>query len=84
MESEYQSQKLEKDKIKDRKLEVIKRSADVMIVYGKKGAIVLAGRGVGPSTALRILRKLHKTEDDLFKDILTEEKNFIKNKRFWS
>ena len=65
-------------------MEVIKRSADVMIVNGKRGAIALAGRGVGPQTALRILRKLHKSEDDLFKDILKAEKKFIETKRFWT
>jgi len=68
----------------EKKLMVIRRSADVMIVNGKNGAMVLAGRGVGPSTALRILRKFHKSEEDLFKDILTEERNFLKNKRFWT
>ena len=40
------------------KLEKIRRSADVIVVYGKLGAIALAGRGVGPQTAMRIMAKI--------------------------
>jgi len=62
----------------------IKRSADLTIVYGKEAAIALAGRGVGPQTASRILAKMPRTQDELFKYILDAEKQFIKTKRFWS
>jgi ATP-dependent Lhr-like helicase len=67
-----------------KKLETVKRTADLVIVYGKKAAIVLAGRGVGPQTGSRILARMHKTEDAFFKDILNAEKQFIKTKKFWS
>ena len=65
------------------KLEFIKRSADLCIVYGKKAAIVLAGRGIGPQTATRILSRMHRNEDEFYKDILKAEKEFIKNKKYW-
>jgi len=65
------------------KLEFIKKSADLSIVYGKDTAIVLAGRGIGPQTATRILSKPRKDEDDLFKYILEAERDFIKNKKYW-
>jgi ATP-dependent Lhr-like helicase len=65
------------------KLETIKKSADLCIVYGKLACIVLAGRGIGPATAFRILSKPRKDEDDLLKYILEAERQFIKNKRFW-
>jgi ATP-dependent Lhr-like helicase len=68
------------------KLRRIKMSADVMVAYGKRGAIAIAGRGVGPQTALRILSKVFafKEEDRLYKEILEAERAFIKNHRFWS
>jgi ATP-dependent Lhr-like helicase len=66
------------------KLGFIKRSADLTIDYGKKAAIVLAGRGIGPQTAARILAKMHLNEDAFYKDILKAERNFIQTKRFWS
>ncbi|MEM5778341.1 MAG: DEAD/DEAH box helicase [Candidatus Aenigmatarchaeota archaeon] len=65
------------------KLEFIKKSADLSIVYDKYAAIVLAGRGIGPQTATRILSKPRKSENDLFKYILEAEKEFIKNKKYW-
>jgi ATP-dependent Lhr-like helicase len=65
------------------KLEFIKKSADLCIVYGKLACIVLAGRGVGPQTAFRILSKPRRNEEDLFKYILESERLFIKNKRYW-
>ncbi|MFQ6020808.1 MAG: DEAD/DEAH box helicase [Candidatus Aenigmatarchaeota archaeon] len=67
-----------------KKLERIKRSADLTIVYGKKAAIVLAGRGIGPQTASRILARMHKNENMFFRDILNAERQFIKTKKFWS
>ncbi len=65
-------------------LERIKRSADMVIVYGKKACIALAGRGVGPQTASRILARMYRSDDDFYKDILKAEREFIRTKRFWS
>jgi len=65
------------------KLEFIKKSADLAIVYDKDAALALAGRGVGPQTATRILSKPRRNEDDLFKYILEAEREFIKNKKYW-
>jgi ATP-dependent Lhr-like helicase len=65
------------------KLEFIKKSADLVIDCGKDAAIVLAGRGIGPQTAIRILYKPRRNEDDLFKHILEAEREFIKNKKYW-
>jgi ATP-dependent Lhr-like helicase len=67
-----------------KKLERIKRSADMVIVYGKKAVIALAGRGVGPQTAARILARMHRNEDAFYKDILNAEREFIRTKKFWS
>ena len=66
------------------KLDFIKKSADLIIDYGKDAAIVLAGRGIGPQTAIRVLYKPKRNEDDLFKHILEAEREWIKNKRFWT
>jgi len=66
------------------KLAFIKRSADLCIVYGKRAVITLAGRGIGPQTASRILSKMHRNEDGFYKDILNAEKEFIKNKKYWA
>lgn len=67
-----------------KKLMRIRHSADVMIVYGKKGAMALAGRGVGPQTAARILAKMPKTGNELYRAILKAEKEFLRTHKFWS
>jgi ATP-dependent Lhr-like helicase len=67
----------------EEKLGHVKKSADLVIVYGKKAIIAMAGRGVGPETAKRILAKMYKNEDEFYKEILRAEREFIKNKRFW-
>lgn len=61
----------------------IRRSADLVIVYGKKAVIALAGRGIGPQTAARILAMLHPNSEKFYKDILKAEKEFVRTKKYW-
>ncbi|MBI2578395.1 MAG: DEAD/DEAH box helicase [Candidatus Aenigmarchaeota archaeon] len=60
----------------------IRRSADLVMVYGKKAVVALAGRGVGPQTAARILAMLPEKKK-LFAEILKAEKEFARTKKFW-
>lgn len=60
----------------------IRRSADLVIVYGKKAVVTLAGRGVGPQTAARILSTLPDRKK-LFAEILHAEKEFARTKKYW-
>jgi len=64
-------------------LKEIKDSADLILPYGKKAIIVLAGIGIGPRTAKRILVKDRQNEEDLFKDILAAERVYARTKMFW-
>ncbi len=64
-------------------LEATRRSADLVAVYGRRAAFVLAGRGIGPQTAARILARLHPTKEKLLRDILEAEKNFVRTKKYW-
>jgi ATP-dependent Lhr-like helicase len=70
--------------IEKKKFERIRKSADLFLVYGKKAAIALAARGVGPETAKRILARYHKDEDDFLRDILEAERKFIQTRKYWS
>ncbi len=58
-------------------------SASLVQTKGKEAIIVLSGRGVGPATARRILRRLHRTEDDLYVDILKAEREYARTRLFW-
>ena len=44
----------------------------------------MAGRGVCTQTAARILAKMPKTEDELYKLILKAEKEFLRTHKFWA
>lgn len=60
-----------------------KQTAEMFLTYKRLAALVLAGRGVGPQTAKRILRKYHKNEDALFRDILEAERAWLRTRRYW-
>lgn len=59
------------------------RSAGLLQNYGKKAGIVLAARGVGPTTAARILRSHLVREDDLYLSVLRAEREFERTRMFW-
>ena len=78
--------RLKKQKVTKEEEELIiraKRSADLMLAYGKKAAVALAGRGLGPQTASRVLAKMHTEEEDLLRDILEAERTYARTRRFW-
>ncbi|MBS3051967.1 MAG: DEAD/DEAH box helicase [Candidatus Aenigmarchaeota archaeon] len=70
---------IEEQKIWDK----INRTSDLVIVYGKKAVMALATRGVGPQTAVRILRGMYFGEKDFLRALLEAERNFIRTKKFW-
>jgi len=59
------------------------KSANIVQSHGKRGVLVLAGRGVGPTTAIRILRGYYRNEDELYHRILKAERDYIRTKPFW-
>lgn len=62
----------------------LRRSADLVIVYGRRAVEALAARGVGPQTAARILSMLHTNKEQFYNDILAAEKNFAKTRIYWN
>lgn len=58
-------------------------SASLVQTKGKEAVVVLSGRGVGPATATRILRKLHRTTEDMYVDILKAEREYARTRLFW-
>jgi ATP-dependent Lhr-like helicase len=58
-------------------------SASLVQTKGKEAVVVMSGRGVGPATATRILRRVHRTEEDLYVDILKAEREYARTRLFW-
>jgi ATP-dependent Lhr-like helicase len=61
----------------------IAKNADLVREHGRRAALVLCGRGIGPDAAARILQKYRATDDDLLALVLAAEVQFAKTKRFW-
>ncbi|HJK04985.1 MAG TPA: DEAD/DEAH box helicase, partial [Methanocorpusculum sp.] len=59
------------------------RNANMVLSSGKKAIIALAGRGVGPEAAARILNTF-ATGDNFYREILKAERKFVQTHRFWS
>ena len=59
------------------------KSASLAKSHGARAALVFAGRGVGPDTAGRILRKQQRDDSDLVKSIIEAEITYARTRRFW-
>ncbi|MDV0444101.1 DEAD/DEAH box helicase [Methanorbis rubei] len=59
------------------------RNANMVLSSGRKAIIALAGRGVGPESAARILNTF-ASGDNFYREILKAERKFVQTHRFWS
>ena len=81
VKKKLKKKELTKEELKE--FQNIRRAADIVLVYGKDAVLALAGRGIGPQTAARVLSMLQPTKEKLLKDILEAEKEFIRTKKYW-
>ena len=58
------------------------RNANIVLSSGKKAVIALAGRGVGPEHASRILATL-ADGDAFYREILKAERQYVQTRHFW-
>ena len=82
-----------KDRTKEENKEAkrIHKNASLVLSYGKHAILALVGRGIGPDTAARILRRyvisdLEKSEElqiKFLRDILKAELNYARTRGFW-
>ncbi len=67
----------------EKELRKLFKNGSLVMKYGKKAMTALAGRGIGPDTASRVLAGFFDSEDDFLREILSAEINYAKTKRFW-
>lgn len=77
----HSAKKMSEQNIRD--VRKLRKNANLVMEFGQKALIVLAGRGIGPDSAARILSKQASTEEELLKDVLEQEIIFARTKRFW-
>ena len=83
--------KKERTNEEDKEVKRLHKNASLVLNYGKTALLALMGRGIGPDTAARILRRYNKTEleksDELqirfLRDILKAELNYARTRGFW-
>ena len=60
-----------------------RRRADLTLSYGRKAIIALQVHGVGPITAYRILSKMHRDEEEFYKDLLKAKIQYLRTRPYW-
>jgi len=66
-----------------RSLTQARRTADLILSYGKQAAAALFTWGVGPQTAASILAKMHRRDEDFYTDLLNAKLKYIQTRPFW-
>lgn len=66
------------------RLKRVYRNGNLVLSHGRSAVIALASRGLGPETASRVIRKLREDEEDFYRDILKEERDYVRTRRFWA
>ncbi|PNX53612.1 MAG: hypothetical protein BV458_03655, partial [Thermoplasmata archaeon M9B2D] len=75
----------------NREVRRLHKNASLVLSYGKFAVLALVGRGIGPDTAARILRRSNKLElvkseeqeIKFLRDILQAELQYAKTRGFW-
>ena len=83
--------KKQRTKEEEKELKRLYKNASLILSYGKPAIIALVGRGIGPDTTVRILRKynvseLLKSEElqiKFLRDILKAELTYARTRGFW-
>ena len=61
-----------------------RRSADLVLAYGKKAIIAQSVYGVGPQVASRVLSRMHESDQEFYDDLLEAKLKFIETKKYWN
>lgn len=80
------TKKLAKQEMNDAERDTLakaRRTADLVLSYGKKAIFAMSIYGIGPQTAAKILAKMHDDEESFYKDLLEAKLKFITTRPYW-
>jgi ATP-dependent Lhr-like helicase len=60
-----------------------RRSADLVLSYGRRAVVAQCVYGIGPQTASRILARMHDDDKAFYKDLLEAKLRFITTRQYW-
>jgi ATP-dependent Lhr-like helicase len=73
----------DKDEDQEKQTQRAYQAANLVQSHGKRAVVALAARGVGPHNAARIISKLREDEDEFYRDILAQERQYARTQSFW-
>jgi ATP-dependent Lhr-like helicase len=60
-----------------------RKTADLVLSYGRRAIVALKVHGIGPITAYQVLSKMHVDEKDFYGDLLKAKIQYMKTKPYW-
>jgi ATP-dependent Lhr-like helicase len=60
-----------------------RKTADMILSYGRKAVEALMVYGVGPVTSYQVLSKMHRNEEEFYKDLLRAKIQYMKTRQYW-
>ena len=75
---------IDRGKLTAKEKNSLAKSIHILRARGKIALMTMAGRGIGPEIATRLLSVSYFDEDDLIREIIKQETDFAKNRRFWN
>lgn len=60
-----------------------RKTADMVLSYGRKAVEALGVYGVGPVTAYQVLSRMHATDTDFYADLLKAKIQYMRTRQYW-
>ena len=60
-----------------------RKTADMVLSYGRRAVEALMVRGVGPVTAYQVLSRMRGNESDFYADLLKAKINYMRTRQYW-
>jgi ATP-dependent Lhr-like helicase len=73
----------DKDDEQEKQTRRAHQAANLVQAHGKQAVVALAARGVGPTNAARVIGKLREDEDEFYRDLLEQERQYARTQQFW-
>jgi ATP-dependent Lhr-like helicase len=60
-----------------------RKTADMILSYGKKAVEALMIHGVGPVTSYQVLSRMHRDEKEFYSDLLKAKIQYMRTRQYW-
>ncbi|MBT6603756.1 hypothetical protein HOB36_01555, partial [Candidatus Bathyarchaeota archaeon] len=61
-----------------------RKTADMVLSYGRKAVEALMVYGVGPVTSYQVLSRMHRSNEEFYKDLLKAKIQYMKTRQYWA